>query len=90
MQTIYCENKYRKNGQDRRCGRWLARLTDLQVDILKIDPEHEMFFRCPACKPEYRWKRVWWEDGLKMENCEKPDTDKPMDFDDVEIAQEVA
>ena len=51
------------DGKEVECGRWIAALTDMQVDMLKIDPEGGPVFRCPSCHPDQRWIKIYSEDG---------------------------
>jgi hypothetical protein len=65
MKVITCENvnKDKSGVEPRRCGRILAVLTDLQIDILRLDPEVRCIFRCPACHSSVRWSEVGYKDG---------------------------
>ena len=85
MKTIFCENQY---GQDAtRCGRWLARLSEAQLEALKQDPEGHCDFRCPACPAVVRWKSIRYENGKYIFSViDKPEMDTAMEYDEVEIA----
>lgn len=54
MKTIKCQNVV----EGKECGRILVILTDLQIQILQIDPEKGFITRCPKCPPEQRWHRI--------------------------------
>lgn len=58
MKTIKCQNVV----EGEKCGRVLAILTDLQVQMLQIDPEvikgEGAIFRCPKCPPDQRWSKI--------------------------------
>jgi hypothetical protein len=54
MKTVKCQNVVA--GQ--KCGRILGILTDLQVEILQVDPEKGSILRCPKCHPEQRWSQI--------------------------------
>lgn len=54
MKTIKCQNVV----EGQKCGRILAILTDLQIQILQVDPEKGFITRCPKCPPEQRWQRI--------------------------------
>ena len=59
MKAIKCQNVFKDDsGKEKKCNRILAVLTDLQVDILRTDPEGGPVFRCPKCHPEQRWVRI--------------------------------
>lgn len=63
MLDVLCENEIYVGGEKRKCGRWLASLTDLQIDIMKVDPEAVFYLRCPACKSNCRWVTIKHSDG---------------------------
>ncbi len=54
MKTIKCQNVV----EGQKCGRILAILTDLQIQILQVDPEKGFITRCPKCPSEQRWQRI--------------------------------
>lgn len=55
MKTIKCQNVV----EGQKCGRILAILTDLQVQILQIDEKEKgAIFRCPKCPPDQRWQKI--------------------------------
>lgn len=54
MKTVKCQNVV----EGQKCGRVLAILTDLQIEILQVDPEKGSIFRCPKCHPEQRWSQI--------------------------------
>lgn len=67
MKVIRCKNKYIDENERRvECGRIIAVLTDLQVDILKID-EEKPIFRCPKCSSEDRWFEIGMNDEKKLQ-----------------------
>jgi hypothetical protein len=63
MKTVKCKNTYIVEGKEVECNRILAVLTDLQVDILKVDPEGGPIFRCPKCHPDQRWIKITSVEG---------------------------
>lgn len=62
MKTIKCQNVV----EGKKCGRFLGILTDLQIEILRIDEEKGFITRCPCCPPDQRWARISMrkEDGV--------------------------
>lgn len=91
MLTILCENEAIINGEKRRCGRWLAQLTQLQIDIMKVDPEAKFYLRCPACKPDVRFKEISCVNGKMIFSiCKCPVDSEILKYDTLEIAEEVA
>lgn len=63
MKTVKCKNTYMVEGKEVECGRWLCALTDMQVDMLKIDPEGGPVLRCPSCHSEQRWIKIYSKEG---------------------------
>jgi hypothetical protein len=64
----------------------------MQVDILKIDPEEKMLFRCPRCQSEQRWSEVGYEGGklyFKVLDPPPPAFGEDLKFDLLEICQQV-
>lgn len=60
-------------GRSKECGRVIGFLSDLQYDLLKIDPEGAIF-RCPKCPPEQRWIKVFYDkdsNGLVFKTLDK-------------------
>lgn len=92
MVDVTCENEIYVGGEKRKCGRWLASLTDLQIDALKIDPEAVFYLRCPACRPECRWVSISHINGnLKFSSGNiKPSNGNLIIYGDVEITEESA
>lgn len=94
MKAIKCKNLYKdENGKQIECGRMLAILTDLQVDILKIDTEKPVF-RCPKCHPEDRWLEIGYDESGKLifKVLEKHPEFKPEDnlqYEELEIITQV-
>lgn len=54
MKTIKCQNKVLGH----KCDRFLVMLTDIQVDMLRLDEEKGFIVRCPNCPPDQRWSRI--------------------------------
>ena len=53
-------------------------LTDLQLDMLKVDPEGGPIFRCSGCGKDERWMKVVDRgNGLEFEAVEKPEKFPP-------------
>jgi hypothetical protein len=95
MKTIRCQNIYKdETGSSHKCGRILAVLTDLQVDLIKID-EEKPIFRCPECRPEARWQEVGFDKETKTFICsivpEKPElkTEDNLEFEELETCIQV-
>ena len=94
MKVIRCKNVYRNEaGQPVECGRILAALTDLQIDILRIDEERPVF-RCPKCHPEDRWTEISKdkEGKLHIRVLDKHPEFKPADnlqYEELEICTQV-
>lgn len=81
-------------GRNRECGRKIGFLTDLQFDLLRVDPEGTIF-RCPSCPPDQRWIRVSYNEKEKMfvySTMDKPDMSKfaTAKYDNIEIFEQVA
>lgn len=93
MKTIFCKNKYA--GSDGRlteeCHRLLGFMTDLELDMLKLDPEKYKIFRCPNCKGESKWVAVYYENNeLVFGNIDKPDRYPEPDYDRLDISSQIA
>lgn len=95
MKTIKCQNTYRlPDGREVRCNRVIGRLTDFQVDMLKIDDELGPVFRCPRCPSEQRWSTIRIDKNGKstfMILDKNPDfkAEEDMKFDNLEICSQV-
>jgi hypothetical protein len=89
MQTIFCQEETVIDGKKRQCNRWLGQLSDLQIDILKLDPEGKSQFRCPACKPEVRWKEIRFENGelIFSSSDKKPEHGITLNFDKTDVTE---
>ena len=89
MKNIHCENiYYDKEGKKKKCNRFLAALTDLQIDILRVDEETPVF-RCPRCSRETRWSTIYFDKekgGLSMSSLDiQPEFEKKSDMQYVEV-----
>lgn len=94
MKVIRCKNRYLDESHKQvECGRIIAVLTDLQVDILKVDEEKPVF-RCPKCHPEDRWIQIGYDKDKKLAfkiMDSHPEFSKSDDlrYDEVEVIQQV-
>jgi len=92
MPVITCHNvRLDDTRQPKQCGRFLAELTDLQIDILRTDPDKRCTFRCPMCPPEQRWVEVHW-DGDRLvfaATSQKPDFTKHAKFDEFDVYEQI-
>jgi hypothetical protein len=95
MKIIRCQNIYKKeNRESFKCGRILAVLTDLQLDLIRIDEEKPVF-RCPECRPEARWQEVGFNKDTNKFYCRVlPDEPKfkredTVEFDELETVIQV-
>lgn len=92
MKTVRCRNRYKgmKNG---RCGHIEVILTDLQIDMLKVDPEKGPIVRCPACPPEQRWAQISMDKDGKLiyTVLEKPPENLPeeLEYDEEIVCEQV-
>jgi len=92
MKSIYCQNIIIVDGKKTKCHRWLGQLSDLQIDILKIDPEAKAVFRCPQCHSEQRFVEIKYSNNeLVFEATNhKPNNAEELKFDTVNIYEEVS
>ncbi|MBE3122195.1 MAG: hypothetical protein IMZ53_01365 [Thermoplasmata archaeon] len=94
MKVIRCKNKYLdESGRSVECGRMIAILTDLQVDILKVDTEKPIF-RCPKCHAEDKWFEIGYnvEKKLVFEVIDKhPEfsVKDNIEYDEINVCQQV-
>jgi len=96
MPTILCQN-VRLDSEGRRvlCNRFLGELTELQIDILKIQPNQRCVFRCPLCPSEIRWVEVRWEGTPTQGKLvfattdQKPNFNDNLEFDQVNVFEQV-
>lgn len=77
-------------GRNIECNRILAVLTDLQVDILRVDSEKPIFW-CPRCQSEQRWIEIGNEDGRIIFRVldEHPEFKDELKYDELIICQQV-
>jgi len=92
MPVVTCHNvRLDENGQPKPCGQFLAELTDLQIDILRTDPDKHCTLRCRMCPPDQRWIRLSW-DGNRLvfsSSDQKPNFNKQLRFDETDIFEQV-
>jgi hypothetical protein len=91
MKTIKCKNQYLDaGGAEVQCNRILAVLTDLQVDMLKIDTEKPIF-RCPSCAADQRWTSIYWngKDFVFETISNHPDIKEEMEYGTLEVCKQV-
>lgn len=92
MKTIRCRNRIKGRGNG-RCGRVLHIMTDLEIDILTVDPEGGPVFRCPECPPDQKWCTIYkTKDGkLGYKVLEGPPKNFPPEpeYQEEEISEEV-
>lgn len=94
MKIIRCKNRYLdESGKSVECGRIIAVLTDLQIDILKIDEEKPVF-RCPKCHSEDRWIEIGFDNDKKlvfkiMDQHPEFDPGDNLEYDEIEVIQQV-
>jgi hypothetical protein len=90
METVRCQNRF-TNAKNGICGRILGVLTDLEIDMLRIDKEGGPIFRCPQCPPEQRWSQVSMdkEGHIKFTTLDEIKVPNDLKFDDFEICEQV-
>ena len=93
MKLIKCENVILTEEGQRKCGRILAALTDLQVEILRAEDVESPIFRCPKCPKEQRWVTIKFNketDGFHFKVLDKsPELTDTMQFSGREICVQV-
>jgi len=94
MKTIKCENTILdESHRPRKCGRILAVLTDMQVEILRAEDSESPVFRCPKCPPEQRWSTIKFDkatNGFLFKVLdEHPEFHEEMKFSELEICEQV-
>ena len=74
MKTILCKNvRIDPDGNRVVCGGFLAALTDIQIDILRVSQERAIL-RCHSCPPEARWVSVGFgPEGISIEPADQPE-----------------
>lgn len=83
MRAVFCQNKYKSDGQDRLCGRVLAVLPDRVVRLLKSTNE-TIILRCPRCGASVRWIAVRGDVGeLVFDPGIEPESWQGIQFDRV-------
>lgn len=95
MKTILCQNRHTDVfGKSVECRRFLASLTDTQVEILRNDPEEKSIFRCPKCHHDDRWVKIHYQDGkLTFSVCdegERPNFDERPAYVETNVMEQVA
>ena len=94
LKVIRCKNLYLdESGRSVECGRIIAILTDLQIDILRIDEEKPVF-RCPKCSAEDRWIEIGFNNEKKlvfkiMDKHPEFSIADNLQYDEVEIIHQV-
>lgn len=95
MPVVLCQNfTYDRGGKRWRCRRFLGELTDEQVQSLRDNPGKASKFRCPKCPQEFRYSKVFFENGkMKWRHCEPEEVPQInnnwLEFDDIEACEPV-
>lgn len=92
MKTIKCRNRF-KDRKNERCGRVVGMLTDLQIDMLPLDPEIGPIYRCPQCPQEQKWFRIYktkeGKVGFKVLDRIPDDFPPEPEYEEEEICEQV-
>lgn len=89
-QTIKCLNSRIEGNEKRKCLRYLAEIPDCVYDTLKVNPKQKLILRCSGCSRDVRWVAVYYDKGYVFETLdEKPEFQKPMQFDKIISIQQV-
>jgi len=74
MPVIKCQNIRIGQEGHKKCGRFLAFVTQSQIQALMLTPGSRIILRCPACPNTHRFALIYYtkEKGLTWEVREDP------------------